>query len=254
MRTNPIDNYFSFFVGDASIPTSSKEYGMLVTGAVYGTPERELENISVPGLNGDVIVDHGRWKNIEVTYHCEIAKNFRENIFAFNNAIGRNMNQYKPLRDSYDTTHYREARFVGATNPEPLAYAESGKVDIVFDCKPQRYLDQQIRIDVTTTTTVRNTTGYEALPIFIVREPGTFTITNEDGTGHTMTILHSWFDTYATMIIDSESKTCGNGSLMNPVNGNSYVSGIFPTLKFGVNTVTVSNGLQMQINPRWWTL
>ena len=255
MRTNPIDNYFSFMVGDASYPKSSKEYGLLVTGAVYGTPERDLEKIAVPGLNGDVIVDHGRWKNIEVTYHCEIAKNFRENIFAFNNAIGRNMDKYTRLSDSYDPDHYRMARFIGATNPEPLAYAESGKVDITFDCKPQRYLTSADyeRIDVSGTTTVRNTTGYEAFPNFIVTHAGTFTVTNPDGSGHTMTVLPGWFDNHAALVIRSESKTCSSQGYPYE-NANNYVSGVFPTFKHGTNTITVSNGLTMQVAPRWWTI
>jgi phage-related protein len=253
MRTNPIDNYFSFVMDGVSVPTSSKNFNVLVTGYVYGTPEREVEKVSIPGINGDYIYDHGKYSNIQVTYHCEIAKDFRNNIFGLNNALGRAMKSYTTLRDSYDTEHYREGRFVGLTAPEPGAYADSGKFDVIFDCKPQRFVSERDDYDITTTTDIHNPTGYPALPIIYVRSAGTFTIANLTvGGSHTMTVMQSYFDEIGgILVIDCEKKACYSQS---GVNANKYVSGIFPSLEFGNNRVTISNGITMGLNPRWWTL
>lgn len=254
MRTNPIDNYFSFVMDGVSVPTSSKNFNVLVTGYVYGTPEREVEKVSIPGINGDYIYDHGKYSNIQVTYHCEIAKDFRNNIFGLNNALGRAMKSYTTLRDSYDEDHYRMGRFVGLTAPEPGAYADSGKFDVIFDCKPQRFVSNPEPYRITGTTEIHNPTGYPSLPIIFVDHAGTFTITNNTvGGGHSMTVMQSYFDEIGgILIIDCERKVCYSQS--GRVNANKYVSGIFPSLEFGYNTVTTANNISMTINPRWWTL
>ena len=35
---------------------------------IWGGPQPDFEMISVPGRDGDVVLDHGRYKNVEVSY------------------------------------------------------------------------------------------------------------------------------------------------------------------------------------------
>ena len=50
---------------------NSFAYGVFVTGkSVYDAPSRDVESVSVPGRNGDILIDKGRFKNIDITYHC----------------------------------------------------------------------------------------------------------------------------------------------------------------------------------------
>ena len=48
---------------------NSLDYGVYITGeAVYNAPERAVEMVSIPGKNGALALDQGRFENIEVTY------------------------------------------------------------------------------------------------------------------------------------------------------------------------------------------
>ena len=50
---------------------SSLKHGVYITGeAVYNAPERAVEMISIPGRNGAIALDQGRFENIEVTYQA----------------------------------------------------------------------------------------------------------------------------------------------------------------------------------------
>ena len=48
---------------------NSADYGIYITGeSVYDAPERAVEMVKVPGRNGALALDQGRWENIEVSY------------------------------------------------------------------------------------------------------------------------------------------------------------------------------------------
>ena len=47
----------------------SNEMGLIVEEkSVYNAPRRDFEMISVPGRDGGVVLDQGRYKNVEVSY------------------------------------------------------------------------------------------------------------------------------------------------------------------------------------------
>ena len=47
----------------------SYEMGLIVEEkSIYNGPQPDFELISVPGRDGDVILDHGRYRNVEVSY------------------------------------------------------------------------------------------------------------------------------------------------------------------------------------------
>ena len=47
----------------------STEYGLYINGdAAYNAPERDTEDIEIPGRSGTLTVDNGRWRNISVSY------------------------------------------------------------------------------------------------------------------------------------------------------------------------------------------
>ena len=46
----------------------SKDYGLYVSGSgTFNAPERDVELVEVPGKNGSLVLDNGRFKNITVT-------------------------------------------------------------------------------------------------------------------------------------------------------------------------------------------
>ena len=90
---------------------NSLNYGIYLTGeAVYNAPDRAVEMISIPGKNGAIALDQGRFENIEVTYlaGCFAANqaDFATKVSAFRNALASRYN-YKRLSDDYNTDEYR---------------------------------------------------------------------------------------------------------------------------------------------------
>lgn len=44
----------------------------LLMPGIASSPERDVNVISVPGRNGDLVIDNGRFKNITIEYKCVI--------------------------------------------------------------------------------------------------------------------------------------------------------------------------------------
>lgn len=155
---------------------SSKDYGVYITGeAVYNAPEREVEMIAIPGRNGAFALDKGRFENIEVTYPAGI---FADNELDFANAVSDFRNflcsrkGYVRLTDDYNPDEYRLAIYKSGLEVSP-AQLKAGQFDIIFECKPQRYLmGGEAEIDVTSGDVVLNPTLFEASPMLEVEGYG----------------------------------------------------------------------------------
>lgn len=122
---------------------SSRTYGVYITGqAVYNAPTRDVEMISIPGRNGAFALDKGRFENIEVSYPAGIfadnETDFAEAISDFRNFLC-SRNGYVRLTDEYNPDEYRMAVYKSGLEVSP-AQLKAGEFEIIFDCKPQRYL------------------------------------------------------------------------------------------------------------------
>lgn len=155
---------------------SSRDYGVYITGqAVYNAPEREVEMISIPGRNGQFALDMGRFENIEVTYPAGI---FADNETDFAQALSNFRNLlcsrkgYVRLQDEYNPNEYRMAIYKSGLEVEP-SQLRAGQFEIVFDCKPQRFLTSgETEISVSSGDEVTNPTLFEASPLLKVRGHG----------------------------------------------------------------------------------
>ena len=122
---------------------SSRDYGIYITGqAVYNAPERDVEMINIPGRNGSFALDKGRFQNIEVTYPAGIfadnETDFAQGVSDFRNFLC-SRNGYVRLTDDYNPDEYRMAVYKSGLDVSP-AQLKAGEFQLVFDCKPQRYL------------------------------------------------------------------------------------------------------------------
>lgn len=117
------------------------DYGVWITGeGTFAAPERDVEVVSVPGRNGDLIVDNGRWKNIKVTYPAFIPNAFDDLIGPFRSAICKKRG-YQRLEDTYHPDEFRMAAFSSGLTPKISgSFNRTGDFDITFNCKPQRFL------------------------------------------------------------------------------------------------------------------
>ena len=123
---------------------SLKDYGVYISGdAVYDSPERDVDMISIPGRNGTFALDKGRFNNIEVTYpagvYSDSQTNFADKVSALRNQLASRTG-YRRIEDEYHPDEYRMGVYKRGLEFDPVHYNEASKFEITFDCKPQRFL------------------------------------------------------------------------------------------------------------------
>lgn len=123
----------------------SSDYGVYISGeGTYNAPARRGEKVSIPGRNGDLIIDEGAYENIPVTYPAFIGTKHKEEFDAKIEALRAELVSrgitYKRLTDTYHPDEFRLGVYREGLEVEPTMHNRAGKFDIVFDCKPQRFL------------------------------------------------------------------------------------------------------------------
>ena len=119
----------------------SSDFGVWASGSqIFETPAKRVERISVPGRNGDLIIEDGSFENVELTFKdCFIPNNFAEKFSNFKSFLNRQKG-YQRLELSWLPDEYRLATFADSISPTIKNWDGRGKFDITFNCKPQRFL------------------------------------------------------------------------------------------------------------------
>ena len=149
---------------------NSLDYGVYITGeGVYNAPQRMVDTVSVPGRNGDIIIDQGKYDNVTVVYQAGTFGNdqadFRDKISAFRNAILSQLG-YQRLTDTYHPDEYRMAMYSSGLEVSPAHYSDAGEFELTFYCKPQRFLTSgETAVAVANNGTVTNPTKYASSPL-----------------------------------------------------------------------------------------
>lgn len=141
----PFKDGYSFLEFDGVNIGAACEMFILGKGT-YGAPSRDVDQIHVPGRNGDILVDNGCWNNVTVKYpDCNILSNFGENVEKLRWYLFSNPG-YHTLIDQYHPDEVRYAEFRGPFNPEAHTGTgnDSGSFDLEFNCKPQRFLRESM--------------------------------------------------------------------------------------------------------------
>lgn len=223
----------------------SKDYGLYVSGGgTYNAPERDVELVEVPGKNGDLVLDNGRFKNITVTYPAFIRHKFKDLSGAAREWLLRTSG-YVKLEDSYNPEYYRLARFGGPLDFDTRVLNRSGECNLSFDCKPQRFLiEGDFAIDVSNGMQLFNPSPFPALPIIRVY--------GASGTLMVGDVIIQISDIPEYMDIDCELMNAYKGT----VNCNSKINASrFPTLPAGQTGIAYEGNIEhVKIKPRWWTI
>lgn len=225
---------------------SSNDFNVWISGSgTYDAPERDVTTISVPGRSGDLTMDNGRYKNIEMTYPAFISRNFKENMAAFR-AYMKSMTGYRRLEDTYHPEFYYEAILTEGFDIKTTALNRAGEFEIIFNRKPQRWLKSGEEWTAVSygDSVLYNPTMFDAKPVIRVRGNGTIYVGTE-------TIQISDNTTYID--IDTELQDCYYG--LNNLNSCVELSsGDFPVFKPGYNNIRKGTVTSYQVKPRWWTL
>lgn len=223
---------------------NSKTYGVYISGTgVFNAPARDREMIQVPGRNGDIIIDHGRYQNIEVTYPAFIVRDFATNIRTWCNKILEPID-YVRLEDTYHPDEFRMAVLAQDLEVDPVAWLAAGSFDLRFNCRPERFLKSgETATTFTANGSISNPTDMPSKPLIRVYGSGSLTV---NGTAIT---IASHELSYIDIDCDLQEAYCGT------TNANQYITALeFPKLNSGANSVVLSGVTKVEITPRWWQL
>lgn len=223
---------------------SSADFALYITDAgVYATPQRSFEKVSVPGRNGDLLIENNKYENVDIVYPAVIVDNFDTNYRAFVDYM-LSQKGYQRLEDSFHPDEFYLATFKNIDSHKHALYNRGGTFKVVFERKPQRFLKSGERVIMFTTGgAIKNPTLYDALPLIRAYGTGTLMV---GGTTVTITSANEYTD------IDCELQEAFKGS--TNCNGNITLNdGEFPKLVPGNNNVSMTVS-RLDIIPRWWTI
>lgn len=235
-------NYF-YFAGK-----SSADFGVYISDAgVYATPNRNYDPISIPGRNGDLIMENNKFDNVEHVYPAILMKDFDANYKSFV-AFLCAQKGYQKLTDSFHPDEYYMATFNGVENLNHSIGEKAGTFAIMFNRKPQRYLksgEKKITF-IGTDGSIKNPTLYTALPL--IRAYGSSASLTVNGVSVMINSASEYTD------LDCELQEAYKGT--TNCNGNiTLTNGVFPSLAPGVNRISRASGIwKIEIIPRWWTI
>lgn len=222
---------------------SSESHNLIVTekSDVFTLAQRDNSFLGVPGRDGEVITDNGRYKNIPQKYTFQLlttdfenqSKNIRKWL---NPAIG-----YAVLRDSYDPGYFR----LGAVQSVSIAQEKDfiGKVSLALSCKPHRYsLAGAETITLTASGSVTNPEPETSLPHIKITGSGNVTLHVNSNSYLLSTISPN-------IEIDSEMMSVYRGTtLLNNKAGFDE----FPVFEPGENSISWTGTVtKVEIVPRW---
>lgn len=214
----------------------------------FKAPRRVVSKTSIPGRNGDLIRDEGRFANILLTYNIVIMDDVRRTAPLIYDWLLSPGSGYHRLDDMNYDWHFRMARVEGEIEFKTGPYNKTGVAQVTFDCKPQKYLYSGERpYSIDTATTLTNPTKYPSNPEIKVFGDGTCALMLND-----QLITIDDVDEY--VVLDSETMNAYKGT----TNMNSKVhlgTNGFPVFVPGENTIQPgTNVTEVQYKGRWWEL
>lgn len=247
-------NYFVYNGND------SRDFGILIrTKNTYDAPQRDLNFISVPGRDGDLIIDNGKYPNVNINYGIMLVaptlNSLEENPNLNLAAASRTLKQmlyssfnYYELTDSYDPDYFRLACFSGdlswETKNTNIAYSE-----IKFSCKPYRYRkDGKLTHTVTPSAvlSIFNPENMVSLPQITVKGNGNLQISVNNR-------IFTVNDVTGYVIIDSDMMNVYNPSQTSTNYNTKAQFATFPKLQIGSNVISAAsnNITEIDVIPRW---
>lgn len=210
-------------------------------------PERVYESYQVPGRSGDLVYDTGAYRNTIQIYDCWYRQDGATSyeMLRYISEWLLSPTGYQVLEDSYFPTLFRRAMYAGPADISSY-FAKYGRVTLEFNCMPQKWLKSgQIPVEVQNGGRLYND-GQPALPLIEVSGAGAGTV----GIGASLVELS---DIPGSLTIDAETQNIYSG--IQNYNSLAVVSGGFPVLQPGFNSIAFSGGITaVKIIPRWWVL
>lgn len=231
----------NYFVFDGK---SSAEFGTWVAASnAWDGAEHDEEIIEIPGRNGAIVFDNGRWRNFTAEVSCYMPKAMQTNVDGLR-AFLSCRHGYCRYEETIKPDEFRLARFLA-----PFSLSEHDRVGaaftLQFDCKPQRFLKSgEVPVVFTSSGSIYNPTEYDAKPLIRVYGGGTLSV------GETWMWANGTSTDYIDIDCELMEAYCGDTNLNSQVgtpNG-------FPVLSPGKNGIYFTDFTRVEITPRWWRI
>ena len=208
-------------------------------------PQKEIENLQIPGKNGDLTIDNHRFSNITIPFNCYIHKNFGQNYSNLINYL-MSLTGYQRIESNEEPDVFRMGLIRAQIEPVMGQFNKRGQFVIEIDFMPQKWLKVgENRITVNGSETLVNPTAFNALPTLYVQGTGDITVN-----GNIMTLANNT----GTTVIDCDAQNVYEGT----IDRNSDITltnNSFPSLVPGTNTIEYGTGItSLIVVPNWWKL
>lgn len=221
-----------------------KDFNTFFDGSkVFDKPKKDVETISVVGRNGDLTISNNRFENIDISIPCFIKENFIENYSALMDFL-TSQDGYKKLETTEEPNTYRLAQFIEDVSPKTGAFMKYGNFELVFNCKPQIFLNEgEKELLINDGDVLLNPTLKVAKPLIKVRGTGSISIG-----GRTLTLNENTSQT----IIDCDIQDAYEGTINR--NGDLIITTEFPVLNVGKTAISYTGFTEVLIRTRWWKI
>lgn len=265
----------SFFVFNGQ---SSIAHGLTIEAFLpRRKPKRRVDRITVPGRQGELLIDHGVYECVDLTYQCWFSGGFGEANALADWLYG--VKGYAALADSYDygsgllsalAPDFRLAAFTGGLDIENLGN-RYGRCDITFRAMPQIFYGAKNRYVAGANVpregylrrvyTQAAAQAYPSLPLIRVQFDQTVSLTVNagDGTAYALQLTTGQDASDVTIDCDTQSVYL----TADGTNASAVVGRItdFPRFAPGINSVTALHQLtgeedllNLYVNTREWHL
>ena len=213
----------------------------------YIRPTRKMTVVQVAGTNREIVDMEDAWESYDQTYSFYVGDGTEDSIQEALDDVARVLFKtgWQRLDDEYDPEHYRLAYYQGGFDSDNR-YTRLGKFDVVFRCRPERYLvDGNDPVSVANGGVITNPTAFRSKPLIHIEGSGNASLTIA---GQTMEF---------TGIIDYLNIDCDTMDVnrLSSENRNSLMQGDFPVLFEGDNNVSYTSGItSVTITPRFWVI
>lgn len=227
---------------------ASSDYGMVVAEAPsFERPTRKQSVYTVPGRNGAVVFQQDAWEDVVRSYQVWLADDAEQDLVDQVDAFEAWLNSqkgYQRLEDSFEPDVFRLAYYSGGIGVSNHL-TQYGEATLSFTCRPERfYKSGEQPVTVVNGDKINNPTRFTSKPLIHIEGSGTVTITCG---GKTMSASVTDY-----INIDCEQM---NAYRLPAENKNSQISGSFPVIEPGINTVGITGTVSLcTITPRYFTI
>lgn len=226
---------------------SSSDYGMVVAEApAYERPKRKETIYTVPGRNGVILFQEDAWEDVPRNYKVWLAEDGNDTLVEKVDAFESWLNTqtgYTRLEDNFEPDIFRMAYYSGGDGFSNNL-TQYGEATLNFTCRPERFLKSgEIPIAVTNGTVIANPTKFVSKPLIHIEASNKTIKVTINGKTITATVADY-------INIDCERM---DAYRLAAENRNSMISGAFPTIAPGNNTVTITGTASLiTITPRYF--